>query len=108
MIRDQLTYFEAQTLTKSGYGIAEPDLSCLHTREMRPQAVLVPGVVFHKSGIRIGRGKGFYDRYLAAFEGMKIGICFQHQLVEKAWQVQAHDQKVQWIVTDRGLITCTG
>lgn len=44
---------------------------------------IAPGVAFDNEGRRLGRGGGFYDRFLAAYDGFKIGICFKEQMVER-------------------------
>lgn len=45
--------------------------------------IVVPGVAFDRSGGRLGRGKGYYDRFLPKHpEAVRIGICFDFQLVE--------------------------
>lgn len=46
--------------------------------------IVVPGVAFDREGNRIGRGKGYYDRFLSQHLAVKrIGICFDFQLVEE-------------------------
>ena len=46
--------------------------------------IVVPGVAFDKDGNRIGRGRGYYDRFLSQHLDVKrIGICFDFQLVDK-------------------------
>ena len=45
--------------------------------------IVVPGVAFDRSGNRIGRGRGYYDRFLCQHPTTKkIGICFDFQLVD--------------------------
>lgn len=45
--------------------------------------VVVPGVAFDAKGNRLGRGKGYYDRFLENFPNTyRLGICFTFQMVE--------------------------
>ncbi len=52
--------------------------------------ILVPGVAFDRQGRRLGRGKGFYDRLLARTPALKVGVCFDFQLLDHI-PVEAHD-----------------
>lgn len=46
--------------------------------------IIVPGVAFDRSGNRLGRGRGYYDRFLSQHLSVKrIGICFDFQLVDE-------------------------
>jgi 5-formyltetrahydrofolate cyclo-ligase len=68
-----------------------------------PSILLVPGVAFSRRGQRLGRGRGFYDRYLESFKGLKIGICFEEQLVDSL-PVEPHDISVDAVVTDGEIV----
>lgn len=72
----------------------------LHELEkVSPDVLLIPGLLFSHEGARLGRGKGFYDRYLTGFKGIRIGLCFEAQL-EKELQIDQHDEHVDIIITE--------
>lgn len=93
--------------TAASHGIAQP-------RDFKPLAgppdiALVPGVAFTAGGLRLGRGGGHYDRYLAAHPGVvALGLAFEGQMVAEL-PVEAHDRGVQWVVTpQRAVFTGSG
>lgn len=61
-----------------GYAIPEPKGECFTVYE-KIDLVIVPGMAFDKWGNRLGRGKGYYDRFLKNCTAYKIGICFPFQ-----------------------------
>ena len=72
---DDMVYYEIKDFStlKSGYfGIMEPDGGKVCTRE--EGFLLVPGVAFDPARHRVGYGKGFYDRFLAAHLGF-TNVC---------------------------------
>jgi 5-formyltetrahydrofolate cyclo-ligase len=73
--------------------------------EVVPGVILIPGLAFTEKGERLGRGKGFYDKYLNNYQGIKIGICFSMQLVETL-PVEKHDVNLDYIVTEKKVINC--
>ena len=69
-----------------------------------PDLVLVPGLAFDTTGARLGRGKGFYDRWLAANPAVhSVGICFKCQILESL-PFEAHDARVNAIVSEEGVL----
>lgn len=85
-------------------GVWEPDparSSPLSPREL--DLILVPGLFFcPATGARLGRGGGFYDRYLArAPAARKIGVALEWQL-RSGLPRDAHDQTVHGLLTERG------
>lgn len=73
--------------------------------EVKPGLILVPGLSMSSKGERLGRGKGFYDRYLENFRGPKIGICLEVQL-DESLPVEPHDVLLDFIVTEKRVIKC--
>ena len=63
--------------------------------------VLVPGLGFDHVGHRIGRGRGFYDRFLAHrdFRGVACGLALAEQFVDPI-PAGPHDRPVELLVTD--------
>lgn len=63
--------------------------------------VVVPGLGFDREGNRIGRGRGFYDRFLASegWKGTSCGLALEDQVVEHV-PMSEHDAPVDMLVTD--------
>lgn len=68
-----------------------------------PKVLLIPGLGFTKNGERLGRGKGYFDRYLEDYKGLKIGLCFKVQLTNVLPQ-ETHDVKMDWVVSEDGIV----
>ena len=84
-----------------------PEILCptLDSKVVVPDVILVPGFGFTEQGKRLGRGKGFYDRYLEKYKGLIIGIAFELQ-IEKNLPTDHHDQNMNLIVTEKRVIDC--
>jgi len=63
--------------------------------------VVVPALAFDEYGNRLGRGRGFYDRFLAhpEFKGISCGLIFENQMTP-AVPVGPLDRAVDMVVTD--------
>lgn len=74
----------------------------------RIDLVAVPGLAFDRRGYRLGRGKGFYDRFLSQkdFQGLRIALCFHEQLLEELLPVEPHDVPMNMIITDQKIVRC--
>ena len=62
------------------------------------ELVIVPGVAYDKKGNRLGRGKGFYDRFLTSTKATKIGVGYEFQIVDDL-PAEQHDVKMDMIIT---------
>jgi len=67
--------------------------------------VVTPGLGFDRQGHRLGRGSGFYDRFLAdkTLKARRCGLCFAEQLLDQI-PITGSDQPVDMIVTDQEVI----
>lgn len=75
-------YRGRENLTTGTYGIKEP-LGEPFTDYASIDLAVIPGVAFDRSGNRLGRGKGYYDKLLQHITAYKIGVCFPFQQVEE-------------------------
>lgn len=66
--------------------------------------VIVPGLGFDQEGNRLGRGGGYYDRFLAdSGEAILCGVCFDCQVVEKM-PINENDAAMDYIVTENKML----
>lgn len=63
--------------------------------------VIVPGVAFDRENKRLGRGKGYYDRFLRKLPPatITIGVCFDFQLIDRL-PCDSHDFPVSKVITN--------
>lgn len=97
--------------TDNKYKIKEP---ALNLSELKPEQIdssaiiLVPGLVFNLEGARLGRGKGYYDKYLSRIPektkpvlcGCTFTIC-----VTKAIPMEENDFRVNYMLNEYGFIS---
>jgi 5-formyltetrahydrofolate cyclo-ligase len=84
------------------YGILQPEAFPGCT-PMEPDVVIVPGVVFDTQLCRIGFGAGYYDRFLESSRAVKIGVCYEAQLVDRI-EADPHDVRMDFVVTERRVL----
>ena len=82
-----------------GYrGLCEPPASApAHARDALT-AIVVPGLAFAPSGVRLGQGGGYYDRALAGYAGLKVGLAYRAQCVPDL-PCEPHDVLMDLIVS---------
>ena len=91
-------------LTRHRYGMLEPDTSCALADKPEIGLILVPALCYDRQCFRMGRGGGFYDRYLADYEGFTVGLCREALLCEAVPQ-EKWDRGVDLVLTERRLFT---
>ena len=85
------------------FGIKEPIKNNETLKQYQKIAWLIPGIGFDRSGNRLGFGKGFYDQLLSKYNGIKIGIGYNIQLLNHL-PSEKHDIKMNIIITNKELI----
>jgi 5-formyltetrahydrofolate cyclo-ligase len=113
---EEITFYRYEGRTRglipNQFGILEPDPQWVpvEPRELAegPVLILAPGLAFDRGLRRIGRGKGYYDRFLARArsatqECLVVGLALAEQVVKEV-PVGPLDQRLDGLVTDREII----
>lgn len=91
-------YNGPQSLKAGAFGIQEPAGEAAPLPgEAGGTVILVPGMAFDDDGHRLGRGRGYYDRFLSTTRAYTIGVCLPFQLVESV-PCEEHDRRVNEII----------
>jgi 5-formyltetrahydrofolate cyclo-ligase len=93
---------EAGDLTRlkpNRYGIAEPPPGAPLVAPGDIGLVLVPGLAFDKGLWRLGRGGGYYDRFLPACGAFRLGLARELQIVEQLPR-ETHDLRMQALLSE--------
>ncbi|BDU50887.1 5-formyltetrahydrofolate cyclo-ligase [Haliovirga abyssi] len=77
------------------YNILEPIGDVIEKQKI--DLIIVPGVGFDKSYNRIGFGKGYYDKFLKNYKGIKVGVAYDFQIVDKI-DADEYDVKMDMIL----------
>jgi 5-formyltetrahydrofolate cyclo-ligase len=103
-----MTFYQIQTnwrdsLSKGEMNTLDPPATGKEFKleDFKSPIILVPGLAFTREGKRLGRGKGFYDRFLAEIESdnlKRIGVCLGIQLVSEI-ETNNLDQKVDMVIS---------
>jgi len=92
-------------LETGSYNIKEPksDLP-LYVGGQGNTVCVLPAIVFDKKGYRLGYGKGYYDRFLSGFKGIKAGLIYSDFIVDRLPHGR-YDFASDIVVTEKGVIT---
>ena len=91
-----------ESLAKSSLGIMEPARE--EEKILSPESldlIVVPGIAFDKSGNRLGRGAGYYDRFLADLPAntVKVGLAFDFQMIDAVPAVPGLDIRLDFVIS---------
>ena len=90
------------------FGVREPDIEINKKLEdFEKSIIIVPGLSFDRDGNRIGYGGGYYDRFLANYSGVSIGLCYGEMMFDSI-PTDKYDIPVDIVVTDSEVFTRGG
>ena len=95
--------YDGEDMMRRGrLGVPEPQTS---TYRGHIDLIIVPGVVFDQHRHRIGRGGGYYDRFLRKqLTAKKVGVCYSFQLKKHTIPHSWRDEKLDRIITPQQTI----
>jgi 5-formyltetrahydrofolate cyclo-ligase len=94
-------YFAIGKMKKGNLGIEEPD--SIESYKGKFDLVIVPGIACDRKGNRLGRGKGYYDKFLSETKILKIGVGLSFQLLDYV-PATREDVKMDKIVTESEIL----
>ena len=93
----------ADTEYKKGiYNIPEPIIRKPADKN-EIDALIIPGVAFDRTGNRIGFGAGCYDKFLNGISAIKIGFCYDMQIIDHI-DSEPFDIKMDYVISENGII----
>ena len=93
---------DLKQLSPGAYGILEPPADCPAVPLDQADLAVIPCLTCSRDGRRLGRGGGYYDRFLAHYRGAAVLVCRERQLRAEI-PVDIHDCPVPWVLTEAGL-----
>ncbi len=87
-------------LEEGAYGIPTLPDSAERLVPQEGDIMIVPALCYDKSGYRLGRGGGYYDRYLAGHRVFSAGLC-REELFVNCVPRESYDMRVNCIITDK-------
>ena len=90
-------YAAGDPLTVGAFGISEPTGE--PSREV-PDLAVIPLLAFDRTRARLGKGKGYYDRFLAGHTGRSVALAYAEQETECV-PTDLFDRRPDVILTDR-------
>lgn len=94
--------YTPESLHTGAYDIQEPDGEEIIDPDTLDM-IIVPAVAYDRSGNRLGRGKGFYDRLLSSTKATTVGVAYDFQLYDEL-PTEPHDIPVDMVITQSAVI----
>ena len=95
-----------EELFPGAYGILEPPADSPALSPDQIDLAVIPCVTCSREGRRLGRGGGYYDRFLAHYRGAAVLLC-RERLLRQEIPFGVHDYPIPWVLTEAGLFEYT-
>ena len=89
-------------LAPGAYGLLEPSADAPVVQIDDVDFAVLPCTTCNHSGQRLGKGGGYYDRFLSHYRGGTVLLC-REKLIREEIPVEPHDYPVPWVLTERCL-----
>ncbi len=90
-------------LKSDAFNIKAPDGTTQLFSPQPSDIIIVPAMAYDSKGFRLGYGKGYYDRFLLNFLGIRVGLCYSEFITDKLPRGR-FDMSVDIIVTEKKVI----
>ncbi|MBI4236820.1 MAG: 5-formyltetrahydrofolate cyclo-ligase [Deltaproteobacteria bacterium] len=103
-----MDFAEVSTLTAlvpGPFGVLAPEPQAPRCDKLDIHCLCIPGVGFDLNGMRLGRGSGYYDRWLGGYLGPRVAVAFEVQLMADL-PASSWDEPMDILVTERRTIVC--
>ena len=108
VLGDEMEFFKVNSLEDlepGAFRIMEPKAHCEQV-DWPEAVIMVPGIAFTRDGKRLGKGGGYYDKYLDRYPGHKtVAFAYEFQIVSEL-PAELHDQPVDHLITETGSFFC--
>ena len=89
-------------LSPGAYGLPEPPLDTPQVAVDAVDLAVLPCMGCNHLGHRLGRGGGYYDRFLSVYRSAAVLMC-RERLIREEIPLEPHDMPIPWVLTERGL-----
>lgn len=91
-----------EELVSGAYGLLEPEEDAPMIGPEEIDLVLVPLEAVARNGLRLGKGGGYYDRFLAGYSGVSLGAALRHQWIDTL-EGDEWDQPLRAVADEKGI-----
>ena len=89
-------------LVDGAFGIPVPPNDAEPIKPDERTVCILPALAYDHNRVRLGYGGGYYDRFLAAFAGISVGVAYDQTILDSVC-AEPHDRPVMVLVTESGV-----